>query len=236
MRRSFVGVPVGCAAVVAVVTAAGAAGLVPARAAAAVAVCATPPPETASEGAPGAGFLTILGALRHPQTAADALPPPLTPGGSALLGEGVYVKYVRLVRAVSGTSYYLVPVARPFRPLTPGCHGPEGMVLFTVEPGGFEGHGGAATASQIEHGGLGGSRWLPGGKGIEYGVVPDGVRKVTLRYAAKHGLRSVTVTAVNNFYVVPVPVLGVGGLPGPSPTTVVWRSAKGSVLKTFHHR
>jgi hypothetical protein len=232
--RSFA-VPVGCAAVVAMVAAAGAWGSVSGRATEAVAACATPSADTTSDGAPSSRLLRILGVLRRPRTAADALPPPLNPGGGARLfgDEGVYVKYIRLVRGLSGTSYYLVPVAGTSN-LLPPCHGPEGVVLFAVEPGGFESGGGAATASQIEHGKLTSSRWLPGGKGVEYGVVPDGVRKVTIRYPAKHGLRSVTATVVNNFYVAAVPVLGLGGLPGPTPKTVVWRSAKGSVLKTFH--
>jgi hypothetical protein len=67
--------------------------------------------------------------------------------------------------------------------------------------------------------------------------VPDDVAKVTLRFPsvlASTGLRaSVTVRPKDNIYVAIVPPAASGPQPV-SPKTVIWRSRKGAMLKTFH--
>jgi hypothetical protein len=188
--------------------------------------------ETTNDGAPSTRLLSTLGVLRRPQTAEDALPAPLNSEGPPRFGEGIYVKYVRLARVVAGVKYYIVPVAKGRSPL---CHVREEVFLETVEALG-QASGGGVTVKEIGHGKLTGARWIGGG-GVEYGVVPDGVAKVTLRFpsaSGERGLRaSVTVVPKDNIYVATVPPAASGALPV-SPKTVIWRSRKGSVLKTFH--
>jgi hypothetical protein len=186
-------------------------------------------PATTTEASPSPRLLSMLGILRRPQTAGDALPPVshggLLPGGA----EGVYIHYVRLARVVSGSSYYLVPVAK-------ACgSGAEEVFLNVRSPPDFSGYGGA-TASLIEHGRFHGSQGL-GVNSVVYGVVPDGVAKVTLTYApsgpnsispSRQPGVTVTTRPVNNVFVVRV-----HQDPGSAslPKTIVWRSAKGKVIK-----
>jgi hypothetical protein len=188
------------------------------------------PANTTSEGTPSASLLSILHVLRRPQTSSDALPPPINPGGGLRLGEGVYVKYVRRARRVAGTDYFVVPVARG---LAPGCGLREEVVFVTAGPE-EQGSGGGSTAAGIEHGEVTGSEWK-GHHGVQYGLVPDGVAKVTLRYPPHRGLRNtVTVSPVENVYVAMVPPAATySGFPV-VPKTIVWRSATGKVLGTFH--
>jgi hypothetical protein len=188
------------------------------------------PANSTSEGTPSASLLSILHVLRRPQTSSDALPPPINPGGGLRLGEGVYVKYVRRARQVAGTDYFVVPVARG---LAPGCGLREEVVFVTAGPE-DQGSGGGATATEIEHGAVTGTEWK-GHHGIQYGLVPDAVAKVTLRYPPHRGLRTtVTVAPVENVYVAKAPPAATySGLPV-VPKTIVWRSATGKVLGTFH--
>jgi hypothetical protein len=192
--------------------------------AAAAAMC-SPPQETTNNGTPSAKLLAVLGVLRRPQTASDALPAPLNP----VWGDA-YVKFIRRARVVAGTAYYVVPVAAE----DPSCRLRDEVVLVTMEPLG-QAAGGGLTVADIERGGLGGTRWI-GTSGVQYGVVPDTVAKVTLRYApGKHGLRNtVTVSPVDNVYVAAAPPAARGSMLPVLPRVVVWRSHKGSVLKTFH--
>jgi len=189
--------------------------------------CPLPPgTATPSEGTPSSRLLSILGVLRRPQTASDALPPPFDAGGPGLtFGEGVYVKFIRRARVVAGTTYYLVPVADG---PGPHCSAREGVSFATVEALG-QGSGSPATVGEIEHG-----RWI-GHSGVQYGVVPDGVQKVTLRYPARHRLRAtVTVTVLENVYVAKAPPAARASVSPVLPKAVVWRSATGSVLERFH--
>jgi hypothetical protein len=183
-----------------------------------------------SEGTPNAKLLSILAVLRRPQASTDALPTP--PSGSWWFGEGVYSKYVRRARVVDGVAYYVVPVAKGW---ALKCATHEGVVFATAGPEGY-GSGGTATAAEIEHGArLEGLFWKDG-SGVQSGIVPDGVAKVTLRYPARHHLRAtVTVAAVGNVYVTAVPPAARGSETPVLPTTVLWLSAKRHVLKTFHH-
>jgi hypothetical protein len=192
---------------------------------AATAAACSPLQETVRNGTPSAKLLAILGVLRRPQTANDALPASLNP----VWGDA-YVKFIRRARVVAGTAYYLVPVAAQ----DAYCRLSDEVVLVTVEPLG-QSAGGGLTVGRIEHGGLVGTRWL-GSSGVQYGVVPDTVAKVTLRYPpGRRGLRdTVTVAPVDNVYVATVPPAARGSVLPVLPSVVVWRSRKGSVLKTFH--
>lgn len=187
-------------------------------------------PQTMSEGAPSSRMLSTLGVLRRPQTAADTLPAPLNPGGGWMFGEGVYVKYVRRARLVAGVAYYIVPVANG---LSPQCRPREEVFFATAGPEGHTASGGLSV-SEIERGMLTATYWKAG-RGVQSGVVPNGVATVTLRYAPRHGLRSaVTVAAVENVYVATAPPAAQGPETPVLPTTVTWRSANGRILKTFH--
>lgn len=191
-------------------------------------------PTTTSEGAPSAAMLRTLGVLRRPQTAADALPAEFlsAPFGH---GEGVFLKYVRLARVFDGTSYYIVPVAK-------GCNRllAEEAGFDAVGPGAFGGYGGYSV-SEIRRG-----RALSTvGKGelsTASGVVPDKVARVVLVYGAKepnnpsskrHHAARVTALVVNNVFAVQVP-----RDPGDAiqPSKIIWRTARGALLKEFRSR
>ena len=189
-------------------------------------------PTTTSEGAPNAATLRTLGVLRSPATAADVLP--TEPSPSFGLGEGVYVNYVRLARTTAGTDYYLIPIAK-------GCGSlGEEVVLETRGPGEFGGSDGQTLAKIKQGKGL--STWVGNTSSTVSGVVPDKVAKVVLTYSRrstgqKRG-RPVRVPAavVNNVFVANLTFL-TAHIPGgfsTTPTTIVWRSAKGTAIKTIH--
>ncbi len=188
-------------------------------------------PTTTSEGAPSAAMLRTLGVLRTPATSADVLraeSPPLFG-----IGEGVYVKYVRFARTVGGTSYYLIPIAK-------GCGSlGEEVVEESRGPGEFGGSGGE-TLAEIKQG-QAVSTWVRNTSSTVWGVVPDRVAKVVLTYSrgasGQKRRRSVKVSAavVNNVFVANLAFLTTHtpGF-GVTPTTIVWRSAKGSVIRRIH--
>jgi hypothetical protein len=194
-------------------------------------VCAASP-STISEAAPAPDVLSMLAVLRTPPTSLDTLPATSLPGGVPHIGEGIYIKYVRQAGVILGTTYYVIPVAK-------GCSSSqEEIVLYSHSPQGFAG-GSGGTPSAIEHGRLLTSQGTAASSVVS-GIVPDGVAKVTLEYAAAKPSaispteqRAVTVTAkpVNNVFAVRVPQN-----PGSAslPKTIVWRSAKGSVIKRIH--
>jgi hypothetical protein len=64
---------------------------------------------------PGQAFFSTFPILRRPMTAADQLPAPYNPGAGRPLGllaqsGDIYSRYVRRVRVVPGTTFYLVPM------------------------------------------------------------------------------------------------------------------------------
>jgi hypothetical protein len=189
-------------------------------------------PSTTSEASPGPAVLSMLAVLRSPQTALDTLPASSLPGGVPHMGEGIYIKYVREAGVILGTSYYVIPVAK-------GCaSSKEEVILYTDTARGFSGWSGA-TLHAIERGRLLGSEGTAASSVVS-GIVPDGVATVTLEYAAAKPSamsptkqRAVTVTAkpVNNVFAVRVPQN-----PGSAslPKAIVWRSAKGAVIKRIH--
>jgi hypothetical protein len=179
-------------------------------------------PSTANTGSPGPALLSMLGVLRRPQKPSDDLELSSLPH----IGEGVYVNYIRLARVVAGTSYYLIPVAKPH------CSEPEELLLNERSSSYLGSSYGGATAAHIAQGKL----FSSSGKGptaVVAGVVPDHVAKVSVSYAKSGHLHAVTITTkpVENVFVATVPRES----PAASvPKSVVWRSAKGKVIKTIH--
>ena len=185
-------------------------------------------PTTTSEGIPNAAILRTLGVLRSPATAADVLPSEPTP--SFGLGEGVYVKYVRLARTVGETSYYLIPIAK-------GCASlGEEVFLETHGPAGFGG-GGGETLAEIKQG-QALSTWVRSTSSTVWGMVPDRVARVVLTYALSakpHRRVRVSAPVVNNVFVANLAFLSTRDVGFTvSPTTIVWRSAKGTVIRRIH--
>lgn len=116
----------------------------------------------------------------------------------------------------------------------------EGLFLFTVRADGSGGADGGQSPATIQQtgmlgGGGGGERSAP--PIVMDGVVPAGVATVTLQFPAiHHGSRrlpalNVTGDVVNSVFVIRVPtLLQRGGWP----TTAIWRSASGKLIKTVN--
>jgi hypothetical protein len=145
--------------------------------------------------------------------------------------EGIFIHYIRLARVVSGTSYYVMPVAK-------GCSSSVEEVLLNDRSSQSSGFGGA-TLTQIQQGHDLGSQGR-GSSSVVSGLVPDGVAKVTLTYPpsgpnnispTRQPAVTVTTAPVNNVFVVRV-----HRDPGSAslPKMIVWRSAKGKVIKKIH--
>jgi hypothetical protein len=79
------------------------------------------PLPSVSSGSPSRSFLFVIGVLRRPARAADALPQSLRSGQGV---RGIYLKYVRLAQVKDGVAYYIVPVASlsPSRGHRPACY------------------------------------------------------------------------------------------------------------------
>jgi hypothetical protein len=194
---------------------------------------ACPPkmPESIDQGTPGKALLSRLAVLRRPQTAEDQLPPGPNAPEPPLLGEGIYVNYIRHAATVDGAGYYLVPVQRALR--AGGCPAAEEVLLVRTEPGSVSSSG--VTARGLLEGKDVGTRWFAGHSTV-YGIVPDGVARVTIRYVGpgRHRLINVNARPVNNVFFVPVPAAVAGSALPVVPSAVVWRSRKGRVMKTIH--
>jgi hypothetical protein len=145
--------------------------------------------------------------------------------------EGIFIHYIRLARVVSGTSYYVMPLAK-------GCGSSAEEVLLNARSSQGSGFAGA-TLAQIQQGRDHGSQGS-GASSVVSGIVPDGVARVTLTYPprgpnniypAKQPAVTVTTTPVSNVFVVRV-----HQDPGSSsvPKTIVWRSANGHVIRRIH--
>jgi hypothetical protein len=176
------------------------------------------------QGTPSKALLDILGVLRRPATPADALP------RRALDGSAAYLRYVRRARVVGGVSYYVYPV------VAVGC-GQSGAydAIALLSTRAAAGHGVAlgagwdgATAADIEKGGAfgGGTPLFNNGPTITM-IVPDGVASVTLHYPT-HLTR--TAQPVNNVLIIQAPRRGISPVPG----LMIWRTADGHIIKTFH--
>lgn len=191
----------------------------------------------ALRGAPDKSLLTILGVLRRPATASDALSG-IAGGG---IVRGTFTRYIRRARVVAGSPYYVYPA------VVGGCgtreKPREGIMMLArnVDLGhgliGATG-GGGATAAQIEQGQLAGSG--PPGSSTSATltmVVPDGVASVTLHYpAGRASGYSPKISPPVTITTAPVENLVVVRVPRSSPlhqATTIWRAGNGHVIKTI---
>jgi hypothetical protein len=195
------------------------------------------PPAKSLQGRPSRSLLAILGVLRRPAVAADAIH--IFQGGFT---RGVFVRYIRRARVADGGRYYLYPVIvgecgtreRPHQGIMELAQNVDiGHGLIGGSGGGGE------TAREIEQGRAAGSG--PPGSSTSATVtmvVPDGVAAVTLRYPAGRASGyspkispAVTLTAkpVENLLLVRVPRSNPLGR-----ATMVWRGPRGRVIKTLH--
>lgn len=117
----------------------------------------------------------------------------------------------------------------------------EGVFLFTDRATGGGGADGGQSPSTIRQTGIlgGGGGGNPPSPIVMDGIVPAGVATVILQFpASSHGPRrlpalSATGDVVNNVFVIPIPTLFERG---GWPTTAIWRSASGKVIKTIDER
>ncbi len=194
----------------------------------------------ALHGAPSRSLLSILGVLRRPATAADAVPRSFVLQG---VGGDAFVHYIRRTRVVRGSPYYIYPA------ILGGCGGQahQGMMNLATNidlgAGTMGGTGGGgATAAEIGQGRA--AETGPPGSSTSATItmiVPDGVANVTLRYPAGRASGyspkispPVTLKApvVNNEVVVRVPRSSGGSTI--QAVTMTWRAADGHVIKTFN--
>jgi hypothetical protein len=198
----------------------------------------------ALQGAPSRSLLSILGVLRRPATATDALPPSIRHN---IIGTGfvsdVFVRYIRRTRVVGGSPHYIYPAALS------ACAGNQPHVgIMDVATNVDLGHGiiggdggGGADAAQIERAEDAGTG--PPGSPTSATVtmlVPDGVAEVTLRYPAGRASGyspkisppvTIETKPVENQVVVRVPRSGGGGTI--RKVKMIWRASDGHVIRMF---
>ncbi|MGI8411470.1 MAG: hypothetical protein ACR2LV_02175 [Solirubrobacteraceae bacterium] len=113
------------------------------------------------------------------------------------------------------------------------------MYLFAERSNGSSGTDGGQRAATIQHTGMLGGGGSPSTGIVMDGIVPSGVATVTLRFpATRHGTDhlpalSATGNVIDDVFVIPVPTLFQRG---GWPTTAIWRSASGQVIKTVDER
>jgi hypothetical protein len=117
---------------------------------------------------------------------------------------------------------------------------PDGICLMHLNDAGFGGGGCGALYQQERTKGLSGSQG-----DIVDGLVPNGPASITFDYPAappgphpRYPARRIVVPVINNTIVFKLPGLNSrlpnGRFINPTPTTIIWRAANGTVLKTFH--
>ncbi len=115
----------------------------------------------------------------------------------------------------------------------------EGVVLFAERANGGGFASGGQSLSTIRQTGMLGGGGTPPSPIVMDGIVPSGVATVTLQFpASRAGSRrlpplSVTGGVVDDVFVIPIPSLPQRG---GWPTTAIWRSASGKVIKTVDER
>jgi hypothetical protein len=192
---------------------------------------------TAVQGPPSQSLLSILGVLRRPPTAADALPASVEQQLlERRLGPAVtlFANYVRRVGVVGGFTYWVFP-----KIVTWCGHSRETMAVDAYLSTSANSGDGLGTAADIEN-----------GSGYDTSVgfssttitmlVPDGVTTVTLRYPAgriggfnRHHAPATTLIAkiASNLMVITVPR---SGNRATDSMTMTWRSPHGRTIKTFN--
>jgi hypothetical protein len=196
--------------------------------------------------APPAEQLALLGILRDPPPGARV--DPATLGSSIMPGvHGIHLNYIRLLPPAPGFPHQLLYTA------TSGDFGPgrwdpavgayvptEARNLICVQQVAASGVGGDCTETSV----LTSGHWRESAGLDGYGLVPDGVATVVLRYP-DHPAQTETVTD-NTFswqgYPAPRGPITHGTPqtePGPTPevpASVTWLNANGDVVSTFHDR
>ena len=197
-------------------------------------------PVSTTADAPPAEQLALLGILRDPPPGASVDPGTL---GSSVLPEihGIRTNYIRLLPSAPGFPHQLLYTVTSGRlgapdPALGEKVPPETKNLICVEEIDATGGGGDCTPTWVLTSGL----WLESHGLDGYGLVPDGVATVVLRYP-DHPAQTETVTE-NTFsyhgYPAPAgPVINGGGQPSPGPTpeapaSVTWLNAKSEVVST----
>ena len=159
-------------------------------------------------------LLRILAVLRRPQQPRDRLPHPER--FAVLSPSPINPASVRLAqRTTYGAQIYLIPVANVNAerdlPDTPGCERfkpPKrpvvpGIVIYERSANGGGGAG-RATAAAIETGYTLSTSYMEGrdrpGHATAFGVAPDGVSQVTLRYRRDRRWHSIRVPVVGNVF------------------------------------
>jgi hypothetical protein len=196
------------------------------------------------QGKPSRSLLSILGVLRRPATAADALPSSFK---ESLVNRGVmgdvFVRYIRRTRMFDGSPYYIYPATFSGCGRQPPRQGIAELATHVDLGAGIIGGdgGGGGTARSIERAEAAGTG--PPGSSTSATItmlVPDGVARVTLRYPAGRASGyspkisppvTITTAPVQNEVVVTVPRSGGGGTI--RKVKMIWRAADGHVIKTF---
>ena len=194
------------------------------------------------QGSPSKSLLSILGVLRRPATAADAIPQQLAGRG---LTRDVFVRYIRRARVVAGSPYYIYPA------IVGGCgveNEREGIMELATNInlgagiiGGSGGGGG--DAADIEQGRMvaTGPPGSPTSTTLTM-IVPDGVADVTIHFpAGRASGYSAKVSPAVTIWSKPVGNELVARIPRSNiPESerglrMTWRAADGHILKTFNH-
>ena len=199
-------------------------------------------PVSTTADAPPAEQLALLGILRDPPpgTYVD----PSTLGSSILPGvHGIRRNYIRLLPPAPGFPRQLLYTvtsadfgAARFDPVVGAYVPTEAKNLICVQQVAADGVGGDCTDTSV----LTSGHWRESAGLDGYGLVPDGVASVVLRYP-DHPAQTETVTD-NTFswqgYPGPAgPVTDGGGQPSPGPTpevpaSITWLNANGEVVST----
>lgn len=182
--------------------------------------CGGPTPKVRFTTAPAAPELVrILAVLRRPQTSQDRLPHPERFG--VLAPSPINPDSVRLAQTSTyGARIYLIPVAdvnaEPDVPDTPACariKPPKrpvvpGLVVYERSANGGGGAG-RATAAAIRQGFTLNTSYVEGrdkpGHATAFGLAPDGVSEVTLRYRRDRRWHSIRVPVVGNVFATSFP-------------------------------
>jgi hypothetical protein len=196
-----------------------------------------------SAGAPPAEQLALLGILRDPPpgTYVD----PATLGGPVFMGglKGIRTKYIRLLPPAPGFPHQLLFTAESgdfgparFDPAVGANVPTEAKNLMCVDEVEADGVGGNCQPTSVLRSG----HWTESAGLHGYGLVPDGVATVILRYP-DHPAQTETVTD-NTYswqgYPAPEgPIINGGGHPSPGPTpeiasSITWLNANGEVIAT----
>jgi hypothetical protein len=225
-----------------------------------------------SERAPSPELQRLLGVLRRPATAQDALPKAFS---ATLQGGDVYVRYIRRAQVAFGQTYYVIPsgnwqsetpparrclaearrelphlpaaqratalavVAQSLRHERHNDQAHEAVCLISISTTKplREGSDCGISTAQVADGQDLGSGTEPGQPTLISALVPDGVATVTMVFPptsdAPQGAK-ISTRPEGNVVAVRVPASLSESIQGANPSTIVWRSATGKVLRTIN--